>query len=352
MLEALCDGKPIRASKDLQGKGLAFRCKDNECESPELSLVIGRGLKIPHFRHLHRGKCSCAEGETDWHLEWKSHFDQIEVDMGVDEMTGERNRADAVVGRVVIEFQHSAIKEEEQQARERFYTGTGGMIWVVDASGKRVTQHFERGLRFMAPFKDQVFKDIHLYIGEVEKVFPAQWFDRPVGVVFDFGAGKDLFYLYPGRQAPDGRKILVELAVGRYFKKDDFIKVVKEHPERFTKTPMKMREDYQWELDRPKREAAERKRKVVLGEQLFVSLARQMVERAKVEQMKLTGTKVSFQLVDQTGYMVDAFGHVHRLTGPNSYKPNDYPTETEFIRWAEQYEAEQAKPKASQEPAK
>lgn len=346
MLEALCDGKPIRAAKDLQGKGLVFRCKDNECEHPKLSLVIGRGLKIPHFRHLHKGKCSCAEGETDWHLEWKSHFDQIEVDMGKDEMTGERNRADAVVGKLVIEFQHSAIKEEEQQARERFYTGTGGMIWGVDASGKRVTEHFERGMRFMAPFKDQVFTNEHCYVGEVEKVFPSQWFNRPVGVVFDFGSGKDLFYLYPGRQAPDGKKILVELAVGRYFKKDDFIKTVKEHSERFTKTPMKMREDYQWELDRPKREAAERKCKIALGQQIFLSLAKPVIAKAQ-EQLKLTGRNVCLS-VAQTGYMVDAYGRAHKIRG-NRVHTNWAPDESDYIRWANEFEVLQAKLKQAKE---
>lgn len=346
MLEALCDGKPIRASKDLQGKDLKFRCKDSACESPVLSLVIGRGLKIPHFRHLHKGKCSCAEGETDWHLEWKSHFDQIEVDMGVDSVTGERNRADAVVGKLVIEFQHSAIKEDEQRARERYYTGTGGMIWVVDARGKRVTEHFERGSMFMAPFKDQVFTNEHCYAAEVAKVFPAQWFDRPVGVVFDFGPGKDLFYLYPGRQAPDGRKILVELAVGRYFKKDDFIKAVKEHPESFTKTPMKMREDYQLELDRPKREAAERKRKIMLGQQIFMLLANPVIAKAQ-EQLKHTGRCIGLSIA-QTGYMVDAYKRFHKIIGDRVHL-NWAPDDNDYIRWANEYEARQAKLKQSAE---
>lgn len=172
-------------------------------------------------------------------------------------------------------------------------------------------------------------------MAEIAKVFPAQWFNRPVGVVFDFGPGKDLFYLYPGRQAPDGRKILVELAVGRYFKKDDFIKVVKEHPERFTKTPMKMREDYQWELDKPKREAAERKRKIMIGQQIFLSLAKPVIEKAQ-EQLRLTGKSIALP-VGQTGYMVDAYRHAHKIIGDRLHL-NWAPDDSDYIRWANEFE--------------
>lgn len=96
MRTASANGEIVRASAELKDKRLSFRCKDSNCEHPELELVIGRGIRIPHFRHRRKGNCGCSDGETDWHLSWKSQFENIEVDMGIDPVTGEHNRADAV----------------------------------------------------------------------------------------------------------------------------------------------------------------------------------------------------------------------------------------------------------------
>lgn len=313
MLEALCDGKPIRASKDLKGKGLKFRCKDNECEHPELTLVVGRGLKIPHFRHLHKGKCSCAEGETDWHLEWKSHFDQIEVDMGIDEVTGERNRADAVVGKLVIEFQHSAIKEEEQQARERYDTGTGGMIWVVDASGTRMRDRLLVASHVTPPFVDLAFEPFKGFTQSNLPVasFGPIWSNRPVGVAFDYGPGYDMIFVLPVNGDERAPKCLC-----KWYKKAAFIEAVKNHPEEFICPPVWYVED----VERKKRAEEEKTRIEEATRQLYQQEFVRAVAIASQKQDPRTFPKSAvLEKLEHFNVYVDCLGRGWRKVGNRLY---------------------------------
>ena len=245
MLEALSDGKPIRASKDLKGKGLVFRCKDSECEYPELELVAGDHRR-PHFRHQRRGKCSCSDGETDWHLEWKSHFDKIEVDMGVDEVTGERNRADAVVGNLVLEFQHSPIKEGEKASRERFYGSKGGMLWIVDASNTRSLQRIDRMRRteeYTRANKGQAFDSSYISVMFPYESLPQTWWERECGIVFDYGEGRKLIYKLP-------QPFRDFDCYCREFDKEALIDLIKRDPAYFTKTPRVINAEYQEKIRR------------------------------------------------------------------------------------------------------
>ena len=234
MLEARDGEKRVRADVSLKHNGIVYKCLDPECQHPEVILVAGaRGLRIPHFRHKVKSVCSCGEGETEWHLEWKSHFARVEIDMGIDSVTGEHNRADAVTGEnIAVEFQHSPIALEEQKNRERFYTSKGGLIWVVDASGKRACTRLRKA------FKDGAFVECSypafsgsLFCNFPEEVFPTIWINRPVGVIFDYGAEDGLVYLMPGRC--DNRAICkkftkAECADKLLHSPEEFIKSVKQ----------------------------------------------------------------------------------------------------------------------------
>jgi len=76
MLTARSENGILRAEATLKGKNYVYRCLDEHCDSPEMELVIGRGIRTPYFRHKRKGQCSCSEGETEWHREWKSHFER------------------------------------------------------------------------------------------------------------------------------------------------------------------------------------------------------------------------------------------------------------------------------------
>ncbi len=234
MLTAKVGGCEVRASKALKCKDFVFRCRDPHCPSPEMIVVAGeRGHRIPHFRHKSNCGCRFAAGETEWHFEWKSHFDRIEVDMGIDSVTNEHNYADAVVrdrsGKdVVIEFQHSAISLKEQEDRERFYTSTGGMVWVHDARGKRDCDRFDKGIKFKAfDLKgNTLFGKNAFYLPAPDAYLPVDWIKRKVGVFFDFGPERDMLYIVAGRMANGD-------AVCMRFTKEEVIKSLQDNPSLF-----------------------------------------------------------------------------------------------------------------------
>lgn len=235
MLTAKVGSCEVRASKALKCKDFVFRCRDPHCPSPEMIVVAGeRGHRIPHFRHKSNCGCRFAAGETEWHFEWKSHFDRIEVDMGIDSVTNEHNYADAVVrdrsGKdVVIEFQHSAISLKEQEDRERFYTSTGGMVWVHDARGKRDCDRFDKGIKFKAfDLKgNTLFGKNAFYLPAPDAYLPVDWIKRNVGIFFDFGPGRDMLFIMSGRM-PTGEAVCMRLT------KEEAIRRLKENPSLFT----------------------------------------------------------------------------------------------------------------------
>ena len=343
MLEAICDGKPVRASKDLKGKGLVFRCKDELCEHPELELVAGDHRRA-YFRHQRRGKCTCPDGETDWHLEWKSHFDQIEVDMGFDEVTGERNRADALVGGLVLEFQHSPMKDAEKDARERFYGSKGGMLWIVDASNTRSLQRLTRMIResdYRRASQGQAFDQSYISIYFPYESLPQTWWDRECGIVFDYGEGRKLLYKLP-QPAEDFDLIC------REFEKDELIVALKRDPQYFTKTPRMINAEYQAEVKRKREEAnrlnvqkeserraasralaeaamKEQSNRIEARREEFKKLAREARSLAIAKQQGKGRDQAVLEPIGKTGFYITAWGEIGVLDAQRRFvlaKPN------------------------------
>lgn len=86
-------------------------------------------IVIWHWAHESLADCDgWAEGESQWHLEWKSLFpaDCVEVRMPP-------HRADIAINGKIIELQHSSISVEAITERESFYGK--GLLWLFDASG-------------------------------------------------------------------------------------------------------------------------------------------------------------------------------------------------------------------------
>ena len=274
-----------------------------------MELVLGRGLRIPYFRHKRRGQCTCSDGETEWHREWKSHFERIECDMGIDPVTGERNRADAVVGHnFVIEFQHSHISDEEQKSRERFYSGKGAMVWIVDAKKKRLLKRLDEANQTcgFASIKEQPFNGMYFKVHSPYEVFPKEWLVRPVGVIFDYGPERGLIYLLPMCGSSQ--------AVCRLYERVDLIKALKTEPTQFMQSAEQMEENYRLqeklkrkaeaEVRRKAEEYARRKAKKQIAE-LQRKIYEAICQAQKIQQTQLR--KVYFQ-VEGTSFYVDAEG--------------------------------------------
>lgn len=312
MLTARLGSEVIRAGANLKGKDFVYRCRDLHCECPEMELVIGRGLRVPHFRHKRKGNCSCSDGETEWHREWKSHFEQVERDMGLDPVTREHNRADAVVGQdFVIEFQHSPISLEEQQNRERFYGGKGGMVWVVYAEKKRLLKRLDEAKNNHAFLRinEQPFTGKYFEAWTYSEIFPKGWLDRPVGVIFDYGEAHDLIYLLPMR----GEKKLI----CRFYTREALIEALKKEPGQFMLSVGQIRADYILQ-EKKKREAEELARRMAERERQkkFEELRRKVSEataQAQKIQMSQPPGKWYFHPVVGTDLYVDANGQTYNV---------------------------------------
>ena len=89
---------------------------------------------VHHWAHFRIRDCDpWWENETLWHREWKNNFPAEYREVSHIASDGEIHRADIKTPKgIVIEFQHSAMTDEERISREEFYQN---MIWVIDGRG-------------------------------------------------------------------------------------------------------------------------------------------------------------------------------------------------------------------------
>lgn len=134
----------------------------------------------------HRGVRNCDpwwEPETDWHRGWKNRFPSTWQEIIRNAESGEKHVADVMTdGGVVLEFQHSAIRREEREAREAFYKN---MVWVVDGLRRvRDRPHF-----FSALGLGKIAAANPMTIGLIAKssALIRDWRSSTMPVFFDFG---------------------------------------------------------------------------------------------------------------------------------------------------------------------
>lgn len=212
MKYSLVDGVRVEPAPKLVGK----------CPSCGATMISRCGeIKVWHWAH--KGKRSCDpwwENETEWHREWKNRFPEPWQEIVLeDEQTGEKHIADVRTDDgFVIEFQYSAIKPEEQRARESFY---GRMVWVL--SGARRKTDYKRFSNGFSSFRTTNQSGI-FFVHFPDECFPQTWINRRVPVFFDFEDVPDanpritkniVWGLMPGRQR--GAAIVLGLS------KDDLV---------------------------------------------------------------------------------------------------------------------------------
>lgn len=108
-------------------KGAKGQCP---CCGAEMIAKCGE-IKVHHWAH--KGKLHCDpwwENETEWHRQWKNQFPKEWQEVVHTDRTGEKHIADVKTAESwVLEFQHSAIKPEERNSRNSFYSN---IVWVID----------------------------------------------------------------------------------------------------------------------------------------------------------------------------------------------------------------------------
>jgi competence protein CoiA len=153
--------------------------------------------KIWHWAHKNRRQCDTWwENETQWHRDWKNCFPEEWQEVVHFADDGEKHIADVKTpSGLVIEFQHSAIKPDEQLSRERFYKK---MVWIVN--GTRLKTDSEKFASFA--WSDPNYYQ-RLEIDWWDDLFPRKWRNRSVTVYFDTGDPEYLICLPKQGYAPN-----------------------------------------------------------------------------------------------------------------------------------------------------
>lgn len=116
-------------------------CSNQEyyCPCCGAPLITRKGdIKSHHFAHKAKHVCSDSwvhsYDVSDWHAKWQSIFptDNQEVKLSLGDIS---HRADVMIDRTVIEFQHSIMSVSAFENRNNFYLNLGyKLVWLFDLS--------------------------------------------------------------------------------------------------------------------------------------------------------------------------------------------------------------------------
>lgn len=195
----------VNGERQEPAKGLLGNCTG--CGQP---MVPKCGpIKIWHWAH--KTKCECDrwwENETEWHRAWKNHFPiEYQEIKHKDESSGEWHIADVKTKHgQILEFQHSFLKDEERQSRNKFYAGK--LVWVVDGL-KRIKDksNFDLFLKHAMPIRqNSPILKLHPFLDECSLI--EEWSKCSAPVFFDFGTELTLWCLLP--KSSEGNYYILE----------------------------------------------------------------------------------------------------------------------------------------------
>ena len=156
-----------------------------ECPACGKAMIAKCGQhRIHHWAH--QGKRTCDpwwENETEWHRAWKNYFPKGWQEFVQHSESGEKHIAHVKTDLgVVLEFQHSFLREDEREARENFYPK---MVWVVNGRRRKLDKK-----QFFACFDARSVVNGEPRIVSVlwkEGALLREWGASRVPVYFDFG---------------------------------------------------------------------------------------------------------------------------------------------------------------------
>lgn len=134
---ALVNGIKKEPQKDENGGTLHGKCP--HCGEEVVAKIYQD--RMSHWAHLNSEFCDkWWENKTEWHIQWQDLFPKEWHEKRINNKNGnDWHIADICTpDGLIVEFQHSHIKEEQQNEREQFYSAnTKGIVWVVNIFGKR-----------------------------------------------------------------------------------------------------------------------------------------------------------------------------------------------------------------------
>lgn len=153
------------------------------CPSCGVPLVVKKG-DIRHHHFAHSAHCPCKDSwernkeydTSSWHIGWQSLFPQKnqEITLSLGET---KHRADVIIGKTVVEFQHSLLPASKFDDRNNFYFNLGyKVVWLFDISallqkGKISYQECQGGLLFLWKNPKEAFNAYEVQSGQIDLFF-------------------------------------------------------------------------------------------------------------------------------------------------------------------------------------
>lgn len=150
------------------------------CGAP---LITKKGeIRQHHFAHKSTHLCSDTwertgtYDKTPWHNDWQNNFPRNNQEVKL-QLGGTIHRADVMVGRTVVEFQHSIMPVKNFDDRNNFYFNLGyKVVWLFDLTGllekKQLTyEKRKQGLIFHWKNPKRVFNSYDIQSGCIDLFF-------------------------------------------------------------------------------------------------------------------------------------------------------------------------------------
>lgn len=118
---AYIDGNSVSIKNYLENYDL-YKNKKIYCQNDKEMIKYKSFIKRSHFRHKENNPMS------EWHKEWQDNFNEIEIQIG-------NCRADAIIGNIILEFQHSPISMDNVKIRNDNYTENNKILnWIINGN--------------------------------------------------------------------------------------------------------------------------------------------------------------------------------------------------------------------------
>jgi len=154
--------KDFIKNKELQNE-IKNKKKFLVCKEKHELIKYESKIKKCHFKH------KINNPMTDWHKEWQSYFEQIEIQIG-------NNIADVLIDDKIIEFQHSYISKQDVEERNLNAINNNKVLnWIIDCNNTIEVNQI--GNIFMIYFYNETWKFDHfkchdfIYLNIDDKIY-------------------------------------------------------------------------------------------------------------------------------------------------------------------------------------
>lgn len=169
----------LNGNRSLPRRGLKGVCQS--CGG--LTIAKCGPVRAHHWAHKPGANCSyTSRPESEWHTQWKRNFPEDWLEVQSVSPDGEKRIADVLTPQgLTVEIQHSPIKPEERNGREKFWSR---LVWVVDGNRTQSAEYQFAEMLYNAYPRpvDQVTFEVNYSLCDLTKA----WASSKKPVYFEF----------------------------------------------------------------------------------------------------------------------------------------------------------------------